>query len=134
MMGDILFGFQAAFPFRLFKAHKNHAIPDGKRPLHQHSVGCKQFQHFFFAHGRQPVFQIHGLIEQAAGVEKLFQRQAAGMVPRREFLVRRVVCFDVPDRIVNSVFVQLLLRLLAGSALGVANKVNHSVTLLTNSG
>lgn len=120
--GCTRFVLQAALPLCFFKAHKNKVFPHQQRALDQHTICGKKLQHFVLRHGRQFIFQLHRFIQQAAGVKKFLQRQAAAAVPCSQFLVCRVFCFDISQFIGNVIFVQPLLRFLAGGAFGVTNK------------
>lgn len=73
--------FQQALPFGFPEACQDCFAVNDDRPLDEHTVGRKQAELFFFGHGGEPVFQIHGLVQQAAGVEKTLERQAAHFVP-----------------------------------------------------
>ena len=83
-------------------------------------------QHPVRAHLGQLVLQLHGLIEQAAGIEELFQRQSAAPVPCGQLVVSRVFQLDVAEIVGNVVFVQPFSRFLAGGAFGIADKGHGS--------
>ena len=70
-MGRHLLGFQAALPLGFLEAHENEIVAYQQRALDQHTVCGEDLQHLVLAHTGQLVLQSHGLIQQAAGVEKL---------------------------------------------------------------
>ena len=63
--------------------------------------------------------QAQAAVELAAGVEELFQGQAAGLVPGLQLLQGGVVLFNVPNGVGELVLVQPLLGLFAGGAPGI---------------
>ena len=64
------------------------------------------------AHLRRLFGQAQARVELAAGVEELFQGQAAGLVPGLQLLQGGVVLFNVPNGVGELVLVQPLLGLL----------------------
>ena len=64
------------------------------------------------------------LIKKPAGIEELFQRKPAFLIPLPEFRFGWVLLLDVAGHIWNSFRVKLFLGFLAGGAFGVAKK-NH---------
>lgn len=120
---------QPLCPLGLLEAHQNEIAAHQQRSLHQHPIRGQKLQHLLLAHARQLVLQPHGLIQQPAGVEKSLQRQPAALMPRSQLLIAGVLLLDVPQLIADVVLIQPLLRLLAGTSLGIANK-NHGSLLL----
>ena len=64
------------------------------------------------------------LIEKPAGIEELFQRKAAFLMPLPEFGFGWILLLDVAGLVWNAFHVKPFLGLLAGGAFGVAKK-NH---------
>ena len=64
------------------------------------------------------------LIKKPAGIEELFQRKPAFLIPLPEFRFGWVLLLDVAGHIWNSFRVKLFLGFLASGAFGVAKK-NH---------
>ena len=125
-MGRHLFCFKAIRPLGFLEAHEDKIVPYQQRALDQHTVCGEELQHLVLAHLWQLVLQLHGLIQQAAGVEKFLQRQSTALVPCSQLVISRVLQLDVAEIVGNVVFVQPLSRLLAGGAFGVANKGHGS--------
>ena len=69
------------------------------------------------------------LIKKPAGIEELFQRKPAFLIPLPEFRFGWVLLLDVAGHIWNSFRVKLFLGFLASGAFGVAKK-NHGGVLL----
>ena len=67
------------------------------------------------------------LIKKPAGIEELFQRKPAFLIPLPEFCFGWVLLLDVAGHIWNSFRVKPFLGLLAGSAFGVAKKDHGGV-------
>jgi hypothetical protein len=113
---------QKLAPLCLGKAGGYKAVAYQNGTLYQHSVGCQQTQLLFLGHGGKLILQIHGFVQQTAGVEKLFQGQAAAAVPLLQFFVAGVIFLDMALRIGNIPAVQPFLCLLAGGAGRVLNQ------------
>ena len=62
------------------------------------------------------------LIKKPAGIEELFQRKSAFLIPLQEFCFGWVLLLDVAGHIWNSFRVKLFLGFLASGAFGVAKK------------
>ena len=114
--------FQPLPPLPLFKSHQDKVLANQQGALDQHTVCGQELDHLLLAHAGQLVLQGHGLIEQAAGVEKFLQGEAAALMPCGQLLGSRVVQLDVPEVIGDLVVIQPLFGLLAGGALGVTEK------------
>ena len=67
------------------------------------------------------------LIKKPAGIEELFQRKPAFLIPLPEFCFGWVLLLDVAGLIWNAFGVKPFLGLLAGSAFGVAKKDHGGV-------
>lgn len=113
-------------PLAFLEPNEDEVIADQQRALDKHAVRGEEAQHLVLAHLGQLVLEFHGLIQKAAGVEKLFQRQTAPLVPRGQLVISRILRFDVAELIGDPLLVQPLSRLLAGGSLGITNK-NHGV-------
>ena len=109
-------------PLGLPEACQDKRIAYQQRTLDQHTVRGQKLQHCILAHIGQLVLQTHGLVEQAAGIEKFLQRQSAALMPCGQLVIGGVFQLDVPKDIVDVVFVQPFFRLLAGGAFGIAEK------------
>ena len=73
-------------PFLGFEAHEDEVIGHKDGTFHQHAVGGKQCKHFRILHGGELILQLQGSVKKPAGIEELFQLQAAFLLPRCKLL------------------------------------------------
>ena len=100
-------------------------MPDQQRALDKHPIGREKCQHFLLAHSRKFGFQLHRLVQKPARVKKFFKRQPAFVIPLRQLLLRRILRFDIADRIRRLMLVEPFLRLMTRGAFRLTDKRQH---------
>ncbi len=94
-------------------------------PFDQAAVAREEFDDLRLRHGAELIFQTHGAINFAAGIEKFFQFNAGGLVPAAQFRSAGWRFRDV-DKFISDFFSrQQLFRLAAATAFFVAVKLEQ---------
>jgi hypothetical protein len=121
---------KGGFPLVSLEADTDPPVGNQNGAFDQHAVGSQQGYLVIQAHAGKPVFQIHALVQQAAGIEKPLGRQAALFNPGPEFLRRGILLHNMAVLIGNALLVKPLFSFLASRALGIFNKQGrHTCTL-----
>jgi poly(A) polymerase len=77
------------------ESHQHLVTTDEDGTLDQHTVGGQQLQLLFLSHGGQLLFQIHGFVEKAGGIEKLLQGQSADVLPQLQLPITGIAKLNV---------------------------------------
>ena len=108
--------FYQVVPFVRFETDQNLIFTDQQRALDQFAVRSQQSDLFRFAHRRQLVLQFHLLINQSAGVEKVFQRKLAAFDSFCQFFDRRIPIDDMAVLVRYFMLIQPFFCISAGVA------------------
>ena len=103
-------------PFCFLKSWADDGVGDEQRTFDEHAVAGEEGDLFVVGHVRELVLEAELFVEAAAGIEKAFERQAAGGDPLGEFVVGWVVVDDGAQVAVDVVFFEPFQRFSAGGA------------------
>ena len=112
-------------PIFFTESGKYNGVSDDQRAFYEHTVACEKADLFFFTHRRQFVLELHGTVQLSARIKKFSDRQAAAADPFGQFFKRRILFFDRPLGIGNTVVVQPLFCFFTGRTPGITKK-QHS--------
>ena len=119
------------FPRGLTETHEHEVIADDQGAFYQHAVGGEQRERLLVAHaGIELGLDAHLAIEDPARVEEAADGEAARLLPSGELIGGGVVLHDMAVGVGHAMLIEPLLRLLAGSALGIFDEQNSGCSVL----